>query len=1011
MKKFALLLLLLIFPLLDSYAASGSGCVSAEESKRLCDSLSVRLEQRGGVKIKCGLKSIKRVHKKKNQIDLYFKKEFGDYPFRAQDINWLRRELKQWLPATYAKCKIRNIYVGKLKLEELVVYDLPSDGKAAKSKFKLKKAPSPQNPLVYRESEPRYKYGLEGRHIALWNSHGLYFNAKHYSWLWQRAPLFGTLEDLFTSSYVLPYLVPMLENAGAVVMLPRERDLSNYEYIIDNDSSATSRPSALPKMEGNWTVCSQGFADTKETYTGTDNPFSMGTAVSIKSSKKANASITWESPRCQKGRYAIYISYASLPESCRQVHYVVHHRGGSSHFRINQKMGGGTWIYLGDFDWDEHCRVVLDNGCKEKGIITADAVKIGGGMGNIERERLVSGKARFAEGARYWLQWAGADSTVYSQNRDSSDYRDDFMSRGAWVAWLSGGSRANPGLYVPPKTPDDKPQTPRPGKAIPIDLSLAFHTNAGIHGADSTYGTLAIYTLKCEKSQILPSGENRLCQREFADLVQTQLVDDIRRSMHPQWRRKGLWNRSYSESRTPQVPAMLLELLSHQNYNDMKLGLDPHFKFLASRSVYKGILKYLSARYGVNYIVQPLPVRSFSALLTKDDCVELSWKETVDSLEPTAQATHFLLQRRVDDGCFDNGEPLIVSADEQGVYRHRIALEKGHRYAFRIMAYNQGGKSFPSEILSIGLHENSTDTALIVNNFTRFSGPAYQDGEERASFDYHRDSGVPYLSDFSYIGDMYENRRVKVWEDDHCPGFGASYTDYAGKIRGGNRLDYPAMHGKELFDLGYSYASSSISAFEEDSVKAYSMIDLICGKQTRMKDHQNKLRYEVFSHKTREKLSQYSQMGCNLLVSGSYIASDLWDGVFMCDTSTANQDAQKFVKEVLGYRYMTGRASKSGEIRAMHAGMDAEAQSIRKTFHICMDMCDSLYRIESPDGIVPASPNGHTIYRYTDNNISAAVAHQGNGYRAISFGFPLESIMEREKLHKIFVEITNYFNK
>jgi hypothetical protein len=95
----------------------------------------------------------------------------------------------------------------------------------------------------------------------------------------------------------------------------------------------------------------------------------------------------------------------------------------------------------------------------------------------------------------------------------------------------------------------------------------------------------------------------------------------------------------------------------------------------------------------------------------------------------------------------------------------------------------------------------------------------------------------------------------------------------------------------------------------------------------------------------------------------------------------------------------------------MHAGMDAEAQSIRKTFHICMDMCDSLYRIESPDGIVPASPNGHTIYRYTDNNISAAVAHQGDGYKAISFGFPLESIMEREKRHKIFVEITNYFNK
>lgn len=53
-------------------------------------------------------------------------------------------------------------------------------------------------------------------------------------------------------------------------------------------------------------------------------------------------------------------------------------------------MGGGTWIYLGTFGFNagrnNECKVVLSNLSSKVGrIITADAVKIGGGMGNIAR--------------------------------------------------------------------------------------------------------------------------------------------------------------------------------------------------------------------------------------------------------------------------------------------------------------------------------------------------------------------------------------------------------------------------------------------------------------------------------------------------------------------------------------------------------------------------------------------------------------------------------------------------
>ena len=74
-------------------------------------------------------------------------------------------------------------------------------------------------------------------------------------------------------------------------------------------------------------------------------------------------------------------------------------------------MGGGTWVYLGTFEFDkgtnDYGMVVLSNESKEKGVVCADAVRFGGGMGNISRGGSVSGLPRYLEGARYAAQWAG----------------------------------------------------------------------------------------------------------------------------------------------------------------------------------------------------------------------------------------------------------------------------------------------------------------------------------------------------------------------------------------------------------------------------------------------------------------------------------------------------------------------------------------------------------------------------------------------------------------------------
>ena len=205
-----------------------------------------------------------------------------------------------------------------------------------------------------------------------------------------------------------------------------------------------------------------------------------------------------------------------------------------------KQWGGGTWIYLGNFKFtaheQAHERIVLTNQSNKSGkIITADAIKIGGGMGNIARSPLespypieaeTSGYPRFTEAARYWLQWAGIPDSIYSKSAFRNDYQDDIYARPQWVNYL-------------------KEQT-----HIPIDMAFAFHSDAGTTPDDSIIGTLGIYMSKSNDG-IYTNRKSREIARDLTDMIQTQILSDVRKVYNPQWSRRGMWNQSYIEARIP----------------------------------------------------------------------------------------------------------------------------------------------------------------------------------------------------------------------------------------------------------------------------------------------------------------------------------------------------------------------------------------------------------------------------------------------------------------------------
>jgi hypothetical protein len=92
-------------------------------------------------------------------------------------------------------------------------------------------------PIIENINKPfKITKGLYNRNIALWHSHGWYYSVDLNRWEWQRPRLFQTVEDLVPLSFVIPYIAPMLENAGANVFIPRERDFNVNEVVIDNDT-------------------------------------------------------------------------------------------------------------------------------------------------------------------------------------------------------------------------------------------------------------------------------------------------------------------------------------------------------------------------------------------------------------------------------------------------------------------------------------------------------------------------------------------------------------------------------------------------------------------------------------------------------------------------------------------------------------------------------------------------------------------------------------------------------
>lgn len=902
-----------------------------------------------------------------NTLIITFGGGFAEQPFTEKSVQSIYSNVKKLIPEDYKKYKI-SIVTENHPIEFLIPNSLRSGNIDETRQLKHSYT---GKPWVKNISRPyTASRGLENNHISLWQSHGRYWRNEKEDWYWQRPRLFCTTEDLLSQTFVIPYIIPMLQNAGAIVFTPRERDYQKNEVIVDNDqpNKAGTYIEKAKKEHSSlrwFTTELPGFMNYKEVYNACDSPFVSGKARYIPSTNSHDdyTVAQWTPTIPENGKYAVYVTYPSMPNSIEDAHYIVYHKGGMTEFKVNQRIGGSTWVYLGSFEFDkgqvDYGKVVLTNQSEHNGIVCADAVKFGGGMGNVlpvhvtvnthmedtievkdytyEQIGTLSGLPRWAEAAKYSAFWYGMPYRLHSGGFDNDEYKNDIWCRSQAVNQLLGGSIYNPDTV---------------GRKVPLELNMAFHTDAGYNKNDYI-GSLGIYMTDYNEG-LTASGMDRYVSRDLASSIMTNLVRDLKKY---NWKVRNLWNRDYGEARSPLTPAIILEMLSHQNFEDMRKAYDPQFKFDFSRSVYKSVVKYLATIHKRSYEIQPLPVHDFCIQLDEERSVaHLSWQPTDDPLESTANPDSYIVYTRQGNQGFDNGK--IVQGNKATIH-----LIKGELYSFKISALNKGGESFPSEILSAYIAPQSRGQILVVNGFTRLEGPATVNNEKEQGFLLDVDPGVQYGEFTGFCGKQKYFSVAKSGRDS-SDALGMSGSELEGMSIMGNTFDYPFIHGQGIKANGnFSFCSTSESALNKGVIKQlnhYAMVDVILGTQ------------KNFSQTTIYQIQDYCKNGGRLLMSGANISNN------------RNTDLE------------TDSINGCGTILTIYRGMNAKSYPV-----------PAVSVIDNTLSIFPQPATAFPMMAY-DNQTIAGSAYDGKDFKTIILGFPIESITEQNKINNLMNAFINF---
>lgn len=551
--------------------------------------------------------------------------------------------------------------------------------------------------IVTESLVPEKLYGniegsLSGKTVYVSPGHGWVYDTDSLTWGTQRGVTQGMREDDSNTEIVSYFLVPYLQNAGALVFSARETDRNENMVIVDDADGNSYPENGTYEESGTWAETASGKG-----YGRTDYPVDVNTKV-FESGKYRYATAgtgvraKWTPNIPEEGGYHVYVSYKTYTDRAQNAVYTVTHAGGKTDISVNQRHHGSTWVDLGKFHFIKGTSgfvTLNENNDAESGsILIADAVRFGGGDALISRGVSTSGKPRWEEAAKLHAQFVGAPETVYQSS--VNDRTSDVTARSRWAAWENEAGT------------DDS-------------VFISWHSNAynGNSRGISTY----IYSSD-DPGTAYVTTEAAAGSPALAELVHNRILDAVKALFDPSWYEYGggLYSAYFGEinpSYNNEMPSCLVELAFHDNAADSMMLRNPRFRDIAARAAYQAVVKYFADRDGYDPVYLPGPPVELRTEVTDVGSVTLFWEAPLTDAEFYLghPATGYIVQKSLDGRSFDKG------VDVGNIFQFTDDISEGPAY-YRVIAYNEGGVSFPSVVSGV-VYSGRVPQILVVDGFER----------------------------------------------------------------------------------------------------------------------------------------------------------------------------------------------------------------------------------------------------------------------------------------------------
>ncbi len=637
--------------------------------------------------------------------------------------------------------------------------------------------------------------------VVVFASAGHGWTAGSSNWYLQRPVLWDMNED-YGNIDQLNYFVHYAFNAGATVVPFRPVGWQPIEIVLDNDDAGVT-------FTGSWTN-----GDSPKYYE--DGDVLSGVVYKWTESNPTETATARYTPTItQTDFYPVYCFTIASHNRTVQT-YRVSHSGGITEIPIDHRLVGNGWIWLGNYHLEAggDNYVEITNASPEAGAIIADAIRWGGGFGDISRPGpgSTSGYPRDEECQRYFAQSelgnraVGFDSWIWDIE-GLDDGSDNVRTGAKWAAEMN---------QEPADLMQDRWKR----------VHLEFHTNAV---NQSARGQITLITT------ISPTTYQENYAEILADEVDNDLLVVDEEFEHAWYDRPyptytSAYGAISGEANGNEFDATIVELAFHDNPTDAELLRDARVRAVMARACVHGIIRFLNtlpdSEVPLNFA--PDTPRYVRAEDLGGGDVRISWQPPLSDDARGDPATGYVVYQS--DNGYGFGSPIVLG----NVLSTTISnVPTGKTCYYRVAATNAGGESMPSEVLAVRRAPAGTKSVLIVNGFDRqrrFINPIQE-------FDHPA----------SYAGDEID--RV-IW-------------------RRSNSYDYVVQHAEALAAAGYGFSTSSNDAIEYSYVQLgdYDIAVWICGQES--------TEDATLSSNEQNKLTDFLLDGGALFLSGSEIAYDL----------------------------------------------------------------------------------------------------------------------------------------